>query len=269
LIVDPAPEDSVSRLRPTRTHILLGLVAVLLATIPVAIPLLVTKAGTQQPAQARLAPGPGEPALPQGGPAPADSAHRTAAPPAAGGLVPIATRPAPSPTTAATTPPPAPSTAATGTSAAPPPTPAPDPTLAPDPTTAGPTSASPSAEATVLDAGVDLEVAGVSWSPEETAAGQPVVFSAVVRNTGTDPTPALPTGVAFSVDGSVVSWSASDTTPLGPGEERTFTADDGVAGAAWTAAGGEHTVEATVDDTGQIPEVDEDDNTATTQLVVP
>jgi len=67
----------------------------------------------------------------------------------------------------------------------------------------------------------------------------------------------------------VVSWSGSDSTPLGPGEQRTFTADDGVTGAAWSATDGEHTVQATVDDTGQIPETDENDNTATTQIVVP
>jgi hypothetical protein len=67
----------------------------------------------------------------------------------------------------------------------------------------------------------------------------------------------------------VVSWSGSDSTPLGPGEQRTFTADDGVTGAAWTATDGDHAVEATVDDTGQIPEINEDDNTTTTQIVVP
>ena len=96
-----------------------------------------------------------------------------------------------------------------------------------------------------------------------------MVFTALVRNTGVTPTPPLPTGVAFSVDGTVVSWSGSDSTPLGPGDQRTFTADDGVTGAAWTATDGEHAVEATVDDTGQIPELNEDDNTTTTQIVVP
>jgi CARDB len=262
----PHPEDPVSRLRPTRTHILLGLVVVLLATIPVAIPLLVTNPGGRQPEQVRLASGPGEPAMPQGGPVATPSADSPAPPPAAGALVPTVPRPTtPSRAGGTTTqaPPSVPSTAAASTSAAPPPAPA------PDPTTAGPTSASPTAEAEVLADGVDLQVVQVSWSPEPTASGQPVVFSAVVRNTGAEATPALPTGVAFSVDGSVVSWSASDSTPLGPGEQRTFTADDGVAGAAWTAADGEHTVQATVDDTGQIPEVDEGDNTATAQLAVP
>jgi subtilase family serine protease len=121
----------------------------------------------------------------------------------------------------------------------------------------------------VLDAAANLVVVDVSWTPQPTGAGQPVVFSALVRNTGASATPPLPTGVAFAVDGAVVSWSASDSSPLGPGDQRTFTADDGVTGAAWTAADGDHSVQATVDDTGQIPELNEDDNTATTEIVVP
>ena len=39
----------MSRHRPSRTHVLLGLVIVLLATIPVIIPLVVTKSGPEAP----------------------------------------------------------------------------------------------------------------------------------------------------------------------------------------------------------------------------
>jgi hypothetical protein len=255
----------VSRHRPSRTHVLLGLVVVLLATIPVIIPLLVTKSGAEGPVDVRLASGPPQPAVTENAPAPAagDPTATTAPPAGAGTLVPVpvTTPTTPSPT-GATTPPPAPSTAASssaGSSSA----------AGPEPTTAEPTTPSPTADASVLDAAANLVVVDVSWTPQPSDAGQPVVFSALVRNTGAAATPPLPTGVAFSVDGTVVSWSGSDSTPLGPGDQRTFTADDGVTGAAWTATDGDHAVEATVDDTGQIPELNEDDNTASAQIVVP
>jgi len=252
--------------RPSRTHVLLGLVIVLLATIPVIIPLVITKSGPEAPVGVRLASGPGQPAVPENAPAPAagDPSPTTAPPPGAGTLVPApTTRSAtPSPTVAATTPPPAPSPPASSSTA-------PPSAATSEPATAEPTTPTPTGEVSVLDAGSNLVVVDVSWTPQPSAAGQPVVFSALVRNTGVTPTPPLPTGVAFSVDGTVVSWSASDSTPLGPGEQRTFTAADGEAGAAWTAAEGVHSVEATVDDTGQIPELNENDNTTTTQIQVP
>jgi hypothetical protein len=240
--------------------VLLGLVVVLLATIPVIIPLVVTKSG-EQPGGARLASGPGQQVPPEAAPAPgAQDTGPTTPPPPAGSLVPITSRPpTPSPTSAATTPAPPPPTATSPTTSP----------AAPEPSTPEPTTPAPTAQGQVLDAAANLVVVDVDWTPQPSGAGQPVVFSAVVRNTGAAATPALPTGVAFSVDGDVVSWSDGDTSPLGPGEQRTFIADDGVTGAAWTATGGEHAVEATVDDTGQIPELNEDDNTATTQLVVP
>lgn len=257
----------MSRHRPSRTHVLLGLVVVLLATIPVIIPLVVTNSGHEEPVGVRLASGPAQPPVTENAPAPASGGQTgtTAPPPGAGTLVPAPTTTSaiPSPTAVPTpqTPPAPPSTAASssaGTSSA-----------APGPTTAEPSTPSPTAEASVLDAAANLVVVDVSWTPQPTDAGQPVVFSALVRNTGARATPPLPTGVAFSVDGAVVSWSASDSSPLGPGNQRTFTAADGVTGAAWTATDGDHSVQATVDDTGQIPELNEDDNTATTQIVVP
>jgi hypothetical protein len=121
----------------------------------------------------------------------------------------------------------------------------------------------------VLAAGVDLMVVSVSWSPRRPRAGQPVLFAAVVRNGGTDPTPAVTHGVAFSVDGTKVSWSANSSAPLAPGEERTYTADGGVSGNTWTATSGTHTVEAWADDLNRIPETSEDNNTATAPLTVP
>ena len=255
----------MSRHRPSRTHVLLGLVVVLLATIPVIIPLLVTKSGHEGPVGVRLASGPPQPAVTENAPAPAagDPTATTAPPAGAGALVPApATTPATPSPTGATTPPPAPSTAASSSAAS-------SSAAGAEPTTAEPTTGSPTAGASVLDVAANLVVVDVSWTPQPSGAGEPVVFSALVRNTGAAATPPLPTGVAFSVDGAVVSWSGSDSTPLGPGDQRTFTADDGVTGAAWTATDGDHAVEATVDDTGQIPELNEDDNTATAQIAVP
>ncbi|HST65685.1 MAG TPA: CARDB domain-containing protein, partial [Mycobacteriales bacterium] len=76
-------------------------------------------------------------------------------------------------------------------------------------------------------------------------------------------------GIAFAVDGTRVSWSADSSEPLGPGQERTYTADGGDAGSTWTATSGTHTVEAVADDLDRIPETDEADNTATATLVIP
>jgi hypothetical protein len=243
-------------------HVLLGLVVVLLATIPVLIPLLVTKAGgAERPDALRLAASPGVPALPDA--AGGASATRTVAPPAGAGPL-AATSPAatPDPTTSApsTPPPAAPGSSAASTTPAPP---------TADPTTPVPTTADPTAGANVFAAGANLVVEGLSWSPQPPAAGQPVLFSAVVRNTGSDRTPAQQVSVTFSVDGTEVTWSANDRPPLAPGEERTYTADSGVTGAAWTATTGTHTVQAWVDEANQIPELNEDDNTATAPLVVP
>lgn len=147
---------------------------------------------------------------------------------------------------------------------APPPAPAPTTTT----TTSRPATPEPTRDPTVLAAGSDLVVVSVSWSPEPTA-GTPVVFAAVVRNTGADPTPDVTHGIAFSVDGTEVTWSANSSEPLGPGQERTYTADGGDAGNAWIATSGTHSVQAWADDLDRIPETNEDDNTASTTLTVP
>jgi hypothetical protein len=246
----------VRRLRLTRTQLLLGLVVVLLGTVPVLVPLLWTSAdGGPGSDGVRLAASPGMPALPQG------RSGRTATatpPPSAGSLASVrpTLSPTPSPTTPSPTPPPA-----TVPVPAPPPAPAAT-------TTVAPATPEPADSPAVLAAGPDLVVVSVSWS-QEPAAGTPVVFAAVVRNTGSEPTPAVTHGVAFSVDGTKVTWSANSSDPLGPGEERTYTADGGDAGNAWTATSGSHRVQAWADDLDRIPETDEDDNTITTTLTVP
>jgi CARDB len=243
----------VHRLRPSRTHLLLGLVVVLLATVPVLVPLLWTgRDRAPAPEDLRLAGSPEAPALPRADGTTAAPTATVVAPPPAGALVTVSPTPSPTPSP----------TAAPTTTAVPPPPPAP----APAATSTAPPP--PAGSPTVLAAGADLVVMSVSWTPDPTA-GTPVSFAAVVRNTGTDPTPAVTHGIAFSVDGTKVTWSAGSSEPLGPGQERTYTADGGDAGSTWTATGGDHTVQAWVDDLDRIPETDEDDNTATAALTVP
>ena len=108
----------------------------------------------------------------------------------------------------------------------------------------------------------------VSWSPAPARSGDGLLFTATVRNVGTDPTPEVTHGVAFLVDGTKVSWSAGDSAPLGPGEERTYPADGGPESATWTATPGEHQLEVQVDDVARIPETDDGNNTLTTTLGV-
>jgi CARDB protein len=242
----------VHRLRPSRTHLLLGLVVVLLATVPVLIPLMWT--GGNGSERSQLAASPGVPALPPA--EPTSPTATVAAPPPAGAL--RSADPTPSPTPGPTTPPP---------SSEAPPTPPPAPAPAPTTGSASPGPA-PAGSPTVLSAGADLVVVSVSWTPDP-APGTPVVFAAVVRNTGTDPTPAVTHGIAFSVDGTKVTWSANSSEPLGPGQERTYSADGGDAGSAWTATSGTHTLLVQADDLDRIPETNETDNTATMVLTVP
>ena len=241
--------------RPKRSTLLLALVVVLLATIPVLIPLLVTKAGgSPAPVAPQLLVGAATPGGPTMVPRPPSATATTRPrPPAAGSLAPTTatptTSPSPSPTTSSPTP--------TGATA---PVPTPDPTT-PAPT---PTEGRPKVQA----AGPDLTVVAITWSPAPPTTGQPIVFSATVRNTGSDPTPTETHGVAFSVDGTKVTWSAGSTDPLGPGEERTYTADGGTTGNTWLATPGPHTLEAWADDATRIPETDETNNTATATFTV-
>jgi outer membrane biosynthesis protein TonB len=252
----------VSRFRPTRMHLLLGLAVLLMATIPVLVPLAFTGGpATDATDVARLAVAPaGAPALPAGPAGAPDTGPAPQPAPAAAGTLHStrATRPPTQP------PAPPPATPAPSTQPAPPPATTTDATTtapAPDPTTPEPT-----AEAKVFAAQPNLVVVGLSWDPGAPTDGQPVVFSAVVQNVGPVATPEITHGVAFLVDGTEVTWSDVDSTPLAPGEQRTYTANNGLAGSAWTATPGEHTVEAWVDDVNRIPESNDADNTLGTQL---
>ena len=108
----------------------------------------------------------------------------------------------------------------------------------------------------------DLVVSGIS--AVTTTPGSPVTFAATLTNRGTAATPTgVVQGVAFSVDGHVVTWSADRRTPLAPGASAVVRASGGPAGSTWTATAGPHVVTAVVDDVFRIRESDERNNSRT------
>jgi hypothetical protein len=118
--------------------------------------------------------------------------------------------------------------------------------------------------------GPDLVVTGVSFSPGNAAAGQPVTFSATVQNQGTSATPAgTIVGVRFDVDGAIATWSDTDTQSLAPGASVTLTANNGPSGhSTWSATSGGHTLQAWADDVNRIAESDENNNKLTVPLSI-
>ncbi|NAZ85086.1 malectin domain-containing carbohydrate-binding protein [Kineococcus indalonis] len=101
------------------------------------------------------------------------------------------------------------------------------------------------------------------------ATGSQVLFQATVHNRGNAPTPAgVVHGVAFTVDGRVVSWDDTSTRSLPAGASRTLTASGGPAGrSTWTAGDGRFTLGAWVDDVDRLrSEADEGDNRRSTEL---
>lgn len=252
------------RRRPSRSSVLVGLVLAVLASVPVLVPLWVTRGPDAASAPAGLAAAPGVPALPRSVPGDSDPTGSTPLPPV-GSLVPTPAGPTGTPTSR-----PAPATPATpATPAAPAVSRPAAPPAAPGPTTPVPSPAETStAPPTTLIAQPDLVVTSVTWSPQVPTAGTPVTFTAVVRNAGTEATPQETHGIAFTVDDGTVTWSAASTTPLAPGEERSYTADGGSAGATWTATSGEHTVEAWADDAARIGETDDGNNTMSVRFTV-
>ncbi|MDQ6419419.1 CARDB domain-containing protein [Paenibacillus sp. LHD-117] len=111
----------------------------------------------------------------------------------------------------------------------------------------------------------DLVVTDVSWSPAAPAAGNAVTFSAVVKNQGTAATAAgTASNVAFYVNGTQVSSVVNYTTSIAAGASVTLTQNSG----SWTAVNGVHTVNAVVDETSLISELDETNNSYGESLTV-
>jgi hypothetical protein len=118
--------------------------------------------------------------------------------------------------------------------------------------------------------GVDLAVTQIYWSPAHPKAGQPLTFSATVKNRGTAATDdGVIIGVAFQINGTTVTWSDTNKSSLGPGQSRKLTANFGPGDSAtWTAVAGEHTLGAWVDDVNRLPDTNRNNNTNETPLVV-
>ncbi len=114
----------------------------------------------------------------------------------------------------------------------------------------------------------DVVVLGVSATPANPAPGQPVSFTATIKNQGATATPAATiVGVGFYVDGATVtSWVTKPQ--LQPGETATLTANDGVAGPYWNATVGTHNVTAVVDDVNRFAETIENNNSMAITLPV-
>ncbi|HEY6556139.1 MAG TPA: family 16 glycosylhydrolase [Polyangiaceae bacterium] len=112
----------------------------------------------------------------------------------------------------------------------------------------------------------DLVVTQITLSPSSPGAGNPVTFSATVRNQGTAATPAGTTvGVLFSVDGNPVAWSDTFSQSLAAGATVNLTANGGPSGATWLATSGSHQVVAFVDDIDRIPNESNENNNQLTR----
>jgi hypothetical protein len=107
-------------------------------------------------------------------------------------------------------------------------------------------------------------------TPLTARAGSRVVFRATIKNVGAAPTPhGVVHGVAFLVDGDVISWSDTSTASLAPGATRTLSANWGpLRRAVWDATNGAHEIEAIWDDVGRIDEANEANNTMTRRFTV-
>ncbi|WP_432574916.1 malectin domain-containing carbohydrate-binding protein [Kineococcus sp. SYSU DK005] len=115
---------------------------------------------------------------------------------------------------------------------------------------------------------VDLVVTDITTVGAYTP-GAPVVFQATIRNDGQFDYTTYTNGVAFIVDGRVVSWSDTNSTRLAPGQSVVVRANAGPAGTnAWKATTGKHTVRAWVDDVNRVPETNERNNTLDKTLTV-
>ena len=118
--------------------------------------------------------------------------------------------------------------------------------------------------------GVDLAVMKIFWSPSHPKAGDPITFSALVKNRGTVATDeGTIIGVAFQINGLTVAWSDNDKASLAAGATRKLKANFGPGEApTWTSVAGEHTLSAWVDDVNRLPDTNRNNNTNETPLVV-
>ncbi len=107
----------------------------------------------------------------------------------------------------------------------------------------------------------DLIVTDVTYAPASPVAGDPVNFTAVVRNQGTAPGAAGI--VAFKIDGAQVAASANNTGSIAPGATLVINGT-----APWTATAGSHSLSATADSSNTTAEGNETNNTYVTNMTV-
>lgn len=106
----------------------------------------------------------------------------------------------------------------------------------------------------------DLVVTNLTYTPASPETGNTVNFTATVKNQGT--AVGAPGVVVFNVDGTQVSASSNNTTPLAVGATTTVSG-------SWTAAGvGSHTATATVDNANTTIEGNETNNSYSISLTV-
>jgi len=118
---------------------------------------------------------------------------------------------------------------------------------------------------------VDLIITKLWWDPETPAPGDSVTFFVNVKNDSEFDSPAnVKHGVAFSVDGSVKSWSDAFHGPLAAGEEIELSSTmEGSTGALWACgANPSYTISAQVNDTKDVKETDYDNNTKVETMTV-
>jgi hypothetical protein len=108
----------------------------------------------------------------------------------------------------------------------------------------------------------DVGITHLSLTPTAPTAGQPVVFSATVKNLGSVSTPStLPVRVDFLLDGSGSAVGTAQTAGgLAPGASVVLS---GPVGPGWTAIAGAHTVTAILDPMNALTKDDRTNNSAT------
>lgn len=116
----------------------------------------------------------------------------------------------------------------------------------------------------------DLIVTDISWMPSNPVNEEEVTFKAVIKNQGNGASPqGVIHGVAFLINGTTVSWSDNVTTSIPAGSSITVTANGGPNNkGSWTAATGNYTVLAIVDDINRIEESNENNNSYEKAIVI-
>lgn len=116
----------------------------------------------------------------------------------------------------------------------------------------------------------DVVILSLSMVPSAPKAGDQVVFTAVIKNQGAAVTPSgQAVGVAFSVNGTKVTWASR--AAMAAGETATLTAQgsDVQPGTNyWTAVSGTHTLTGFVDDLNRFAESNETNNKLSQQFTV-